>query len=335
MHVLRFGLLCGLLLGMADAALARKIFISNVAGDDRADGSLPQSTVNGGPVRSIGRALQLARPGDFLEVANTGIPYRESVSLSTRDHSGTTVRPFTIQGNGAVLDGSQPVPVGGWESVRGSVYRFHPPKGGRHELFFGDGRPVPRVPVDRASGKLPQLAPEQWFSHDGYIYFQMATGKIPHDYKEGKTLYYAALPVGITLYNVHDVRIVDLAIQGFRRDGVNAHDGNRAIRLGGLIMRGNGRAGLAVGGSSQVEADGCLAGNNGTAQVILEGHGTLSLKQTELLENPAPKISRNGADTRLFVDGELQPAGTGAPSTTPQPTTINADPAATPLNAQP
>jgi hypothetical protein len=325
---------CAMLLGLAEAALARQIFISNTAGDDRADGLLPQSTVNGGPVRSIGRALQLARPGDFLIVANTGIPYRESISLSTRDHSGTTVRPFTIQGNGAVLDGSQPVPVGAWESFRGSLYRFRPPKGGRHELFFSDGSPVPQVRVDRAAGKLPTLAAEQWCSHDGYIYFQLPPGKIPHDYKNAKALYYAALPVGITLYNVHDVRIVDLAIQGFRRDGVNAHDGNRGVRLGGLILRGNGRVGLAVGGSSQVEADGCLAGNNGTAQVIVEGHGTLSLKQTELLENPAPKIVRNGPDTRLFIDGQLLSAGAEA-SSTAQPATINADPAAAPLNQQP
>lgn len=334
MHFRRLMLACALLLGLPEAALARQIFISNTAGDDRADGLLPQSTVNGGPVRSIGRALQLARPGDFLVVANTGIPYRESLSLSTRDHSGTTVRPFTIQGNGAVLDGSQPVPVGAWEAFRGTIYRFRPPKGGRHELFFSDGTPVPQVRVDRTAGKLPTLAAEQWCSHDGYIYFQLPQGKIPHDYKGTRALYYAALPVGITLYNVHDVRIVDLAIQGFRRDGVNAHDGTRGIRLGGLILRGNGRAGLAVSGSSQVEADGCLAGNNGTAQVIVEGHGTLSLKQTELLENPAPKIVRTGADTRLFVDGEMKVVGTAVPKPT-QPTTINADPAATPLSREP
>jgi len=319
MRLRRLALLFGLLLGMSDAALARQLYVNNVAGNDQADGTAPESTINGGPVRTIGRALQLARPGDFLVIANTGIAYRESLSLSTADHCGTAVRPFTIQGNGAVLDGTQPIAVNAWEPVRGELYRFRPPHGGQHELFFADGKPVPEVPVDVSSGKLPKLAADQWCSHSGYIYFQMLPGKIPHDYKDMNALYYAALPVGITLYNVHDVRIVDLTIQGFRRDGVNAHDGVRNARIGGLILRGNGRAGLAVGGSSQVEADGCLAGNNGTAQVIVEGYSTLSLKQCELLRNPAPTIERLGGRARLYINGELKSTEAAAvPSATKQ-----------------
>ncbi|MCE9605392.1 MAG: right-handed parallel beta-helix repeat-containing protein [Planctomycetia bacterium] len=296
-------MLCGLLLGFADAASARQLYISNIAGDDQADGTSPESTVNGGPVRTIGRAIQLARPGDLLVVANTGIAYRESLSLSSADQSGSAVQPFTILGNGAVLDGTLPIPVKAWEAVRGDLYRFHPPQGGWHQLFFADGKPVAKIPVEAASGKLPTLAPGQWCSHDGYIYFRLEPSKIPHDY----TLYYAALPVGITLYHVHDVRIVDLTIQGFRRDGVNVNDGVRNARLGGLILRGNGRAGLVVGGSSQVEADGCLLGNNGSAQTIVDGYSTLSLKQCELLENPAPPIVRTGGHNRLFVNGEMKP----------------------------
>lgn len=327
MRLVRLLVVVLLFVGSVEAAQARELFISNVRGDDSADGSLPQSTVNGGPVRTIGRALHLARPGDYLVVENTGIPYRESLSLSAANHSGTTVRPFTIRGNGAVIDGTQPIEYKAWESVRGQLYRYRPTNGGRLELFTADGKPAQQVPVDPSAGKLPALTAGQWCGHNGYIYLRFADGKIPYDYRDAP-YYYAALPVGITLYHVHDVRIVDLTIQGFRRDGVNAADGVRNVSLGGLILRGNGRTGLAVGGSSLVEAEGCLLGNNGTAQVTIDGYSTLSLQRCEILQNPAPKINRLGDHTRLYIDGKLTPidaAPTEAalPSSTSPSTTTN------------
>ncbi len=85
-------------------------------------------------------------------------------------------------------------------------------------------------------------------------FFQCGFGKLPLHYR----LSYAKQPVGITLEHVHDVRIVDLVVQGYQRDGVNVHDGVLDALLGGLTLRGNGRCGIAVGGSSQVVVEGCL-----------------------------------------------------------------------------
>lgn len=279
---------------------ARDLFVNNLGGDDRADGREPTSSTEGGPVRTIGRALELARTGDRIHLANTGEPYRESITLSGADRSGFTINPLTIVGNGATLDGSRPVPARDWEHVRDQLFRFRPPRGS-HPLLFIDGRPAPRQAVDPAQGRLPQLAPGQWCAHDGYIYFVAENGKAPRDY----ALSYAALPVGITLYQVKNVVILDLVVQGFHTDGASAPDGARNVRLGGLILRGNGRAGLAVGGSSQLSADGCLIGDNGTAQVWLSGYGTLGLQNCELLEGSAPPIVRRGG--RFFLDGVMQP----------------------------
>ena len=284
---------------LADAVGARELFVNNLTGDDRSDARLPTSTADGGPVRTIGRALHLATAGDHIVVANTGTPYREALSLSAANHSGVSVRPFLIEGNGAVLDGSLPVPTDAWEPVVGELFRFRPPAGGYHQLFLG-ARPLVKKPVDALEGRLPELAPGEWCSHGGAIYFRAERGKAPRDYD----LSYAALPVGITLYHVHDVRIVDLVVQGFRRDGVNAHDGCLDVRLGGLTLRGNGRAGLAVGGSSKVEADGCIIGDNRTTQVNLSGWSALSLQLCELLDAAAPAMTRTGG--KLFVDGEAR-----------------------------
>jgi hypothetical protein len=291
------GLLFGVALACGDASVwARELFVDNLAGDDGNNGEAPTPSLEAGPVRTIGRALALAKSGDRITVAKTPEPYREQLSLSAGNHSGIGAMPLTIAGNGAVLDGTAPVPPNSWELVRKQLFRFRPPRGGFHRLFLS-GKPAVQVPVDAASGKLPQLTTAQWCSHEGYIYFATEANNAPRDYD----LTYAALPTGITLYHVHDVVILDLVVQGFQRDGVNAADGVRNCRLGGLTLRGNGRSGLAVSGSSQVGCDGLLAGDNGRSQVHLERWATLGLENCNLLEGSAPAVENRGG--RLYVDG--------------------------------
>lgn len=284
---------------VCSTASARDLYVDNAAGDDRNNALERTSSLEGGPARTIQRALQLAEPGDLVHLIPNDEPYRETVSLSGGNNSGFTVRPFTIVGHGAVLDGSRLVPGRDWESMRTDLYRFRLPRGGYHRLFL-DGKPAVRVPIDASLGQLPQLKPLEWYSHSGYVYFRTEKDKLPREY----ALSYAALPVGISLYQVKNVTVLDLTVQGFQTDGVNAHDSVKNARLAGLILRGNGRAGLAVGGSSTVEADGCLFGDNGESQVHLGGYGTLSLQLCDLLETSAPKIARRGG--RLYLDGMLQ-----------------------------
>lgn len=281
------------------SAAARDLYVDNAAGDDRNNGLERTSSLEGGPVRTIQHALQIAQPGDLVHLVPNPEPYRETVSLTGGNNSGFSVRPFTIVGNGAVLDGSKPVPASEWQHVRDDLYRFPLPRGGYHRLFL-EGRPAVRVPIDESLGRLPELQPREWYSHSGYVYFRTEKDKLPREY----ALTYAALPVGISLYQVKNVAVLDLTVQGFQTDGVNAHDGVKNARLAGMILRGNGRAGLAVGGSSTVEADGCLIGDNGQSQVNLSGYGTLSLQLCDVLDAAAPKFTRRGG--RLFLDGERQ-----------------------------
>ncbi len=107
---------------------ARDIYVNNVEGDDRSTGDMQNnSTVKMGPVRTIAKALRLARPGDHVVLASTGQPYRESVSLSGMRLSGAgDDLPVVITGNGAVLDGSVPVPDDAWEHYLGDIFRFRP-----------------------------------------------------------------------------------------------------------------------------------------------------------------------------------------------------------------
>lgn len=76
----------------------------------------------------------------------------------------------------------------------------------------------------------------------------------------------ASQTVGITLYQVLNVEIQDLVVQGYQLDGVNAHDSAFNVKLVGLTCRGNGRSGISIGGALRVELEACLVGNNGEWQ---------------------------------------------------------------------
>jgi len=294
----------------APAAAARDIHVDNVAGDDHFTGAQIKPLESGtGPVRTIGRALEMAHRGDRIILADTGQPYRESISLVGGRHSGYPFAPFTIEGNGAVLDGAAPVPHRAWAHFRNTVFRFRPARL-EHQQLFLNGRPVPQVIADRLADRPPKLNPIEWCLYDGHIYFCTEPMKRPEDY----SLTYAAKPVGITLYHVDHVEITNLTVQAFQLDGINAYNSARHVSLGRIVARGNGRAGISVGGASLVSVEACLLGNNGRAQLLTHPYGETHLLGCQLLSNTAPGWVDQGG--RVWIDGRRveggldQPAGT-------------------------
>ncbi len=131
----------------AGRASAKEIHINNVTGNDINLGQQPNYTGEGGPVRTLWKALRLADSGDQVILANSGQPYRECITLISSHHSGLLANRFTIIGNGAVLDGSKPIPPHCWEHVSGDVFRFHPQRSSFQQLFIDD-RPVTRVQAE-------------------------------------------------------------------------------------------------------------------------------------------------------------------------------------------
>ena len=207
--------LCLVLLWSMPAAV-RHVYVDNMTGDDHFAGRQPQRTPDENwPVRTIAQAVRLADSGDTIVLAKTAQPYQESFTLVGSRSSGLNGRPFTLRGDGAILDGSAPVPVAAWESDGGAVFRFRPPRMGPGQLFL-DGRPAVRVPVSESAHRLPELKARQWCLLGGQFFFRVDPTKLPRDYK----LSYARQQTGITLFHVEDVRIVDLTVQGFQVDGV-------------------------------------------------------------------------------------------------------------------
>ena len=289
---------------LTGAASAGDLFVNNATGDDVRNGrSLESKGAAGGPVRTIAQALRLARAGDRIVLAKTEQPYRESLTLQASKHSGIAGTSFEIVGNGATLDGTRPVRPDAWQHVEDDLYRFPPSAKSFHVLYL-DGKPAVRKPLPK-SGKLPELQELEYCLMKGNIYFRAARGKLPTEHDLSHTV----LPVGITLYEVRDVVIHDLTVQGFQLDGINAHDGVFGAQLTGLVCRGNGRSGISVGGASRVRIDHCLVGNNGDAQVRTEGASITHLIANDLVDDGVvPPLLRRGGRVHIHKEVPAAPA---------------------------
>lgn len=289
--LLSLGLCTGCL--CAHVASGTDYYVSNVAGDDTRTGTADKPSGQIGPFRTIARALRATVKGDRIILENTGVPYRESISIQAGKNSGTAEEPFQIIGNGAVLDGSAAIPEGKWEHVVGDVYRFRPEKMAYQQLFQND-RPLTRKRSEKKDA-FPKLAPLEWCLFDRHIYFRTEKNQLPVFYD----LSYAKLPVGITLYETRNVIIRDLVVQGYQLDGINANDSVFRAGLVKVTCRGNGRSGISIGGASRVKLTECLVGNNGASQVRTEGRCVLEIVNCDLVDDGVvPPLQKLGG--RVF-----------------------------------
>ena len=289
----------------ATLASGRDIFVDNRTGDDRANGRNARSiTIDDGPVRSIAKALRLAERGDRVVLAASPVPYRESVSLTSSKHSGWPDYPFVVEGNGAVLDGSELIPHQQWQNFDGDTFSYQPRGLGYQQLFVA-GRAALRRPTSPADYTVPALAAGQWSFSGGRIFFAVEPGRVPADYE----LACCALPSGITLYHVHHLVIRNLVVQGFQFDGIAANDVVREARLERVTSRANGRSGVSVAGASLVELAGCRLEGNGQSQLRSENYAQTYLRESKLTGDTAPAIVAVGGRVT-----DLPPLTTGPPT---------------------
>ena len=282
-------------IGMTPTATARDIFVSNTDGDNAADGRMAQpDNPAHGPVKTIDRALRISGPSDRIVLINTGIPYRDSISLVGENCSGTKDQPFTIVGNGITFDGTKPVPKNAWKFYQDDIFRFQPPRAG-FQCLYQEGKPVSQVVA--TGNELPRLDPGQWCLFGPYIYFRVEKDRLPADYD----LAYAQLSTGITLMYVENVVIQDVTVQGFRLDGISAVNNAHGVQLLRVVARGNGRAGISVGNVSAAVIKDSLVGDNGKAQILTLPRSETQVIDTQILANTAPAFDRQGG--KLTVEG--------------------------------
>jgi len=105
-------LLLPLLFTAARLAAAAELHVDPETGSDSADGQKA-------PLKTIARAIRLAQPGDTVHLAPRR--FYESADLSGK--MGTVEKPITLEGHGAVLDGSEPVLAADWEALGDGLFR--------------------------------------------------------------------------------------------------------------------------------------------------------------------------------------------------------------------
>lgn len=101
---------------------AAEIGVDNVRGSDLqaiSDGQRIQA-----PYRTLQRAIDHAILGDRIKLIPTGQPYRECVSINTRNDFSTPDFPLVIDGNGATLDGTRPLGVLDWSAIGADLFEL-------------------------------------------------------------------------------------------------------------------------------------------------------------------------------------------------------------------
>ena len=277
----RLGPVFALLIAFSTVTPARSadLFVNNLIGDDAFDGSAA-TTVDPqvGPTRSLRRAMARAQPGDTVILAATGRPYYEGIQLSGPRHSGLGGARFTIQGNGATLNGTRPVTRNAWRQVRPKVWKVTPWRKGFYQLFRGSER-VGEHPLT-ASGSLSDIPEGRWSARGGSMYYHGRPLENPweHSYRV------AQRGVGLSLHRVQDVLIRDLTIVGFRVDGAHAVDQCRGVSLSNVTLQHNGRAGVAVSGTSEILLNKCRVIDNARDSVRISGLGAADLKECQITQ---------------------------------------------------
>jgi hypothetical protein len=271
-----------LLVLLSSAASASIIHVNNVIGNDRANGMHADvGTPGDGPVATIRRALEIARGTDSISIANTAVPYEESVTLDRPDLAGSEPYPFIIEGNGALMRGAKRLPPDVWRRVGEYTYRYQPYRKGHYQLA------VNGTIADEAelSGdySVPPLRPLQWCALRGHVYLRVELQKFVDQYEIEAPLY----DIGFGLHNARHVVLRNLDVEMYRLDGVAVTGNSRNIRLINIRSTGNGRAGLSVSGTSQVQVGGLdLAGNREAEQLVLLRGRVTELPEAQLPSKP-------------------------------------------------
>ena len=294
-------------------AEAKTVYVNNTMGDDRFTGEREDfDVVEAGPVRTIKRATELARLGDTISLADTGVPYQECVSLTNKNASGINAEfPFILEGNGASLDGRVTVEHEKWEHFKeiykdvkdnppeyqGDIFRLHVakyyPSAVCYCMLFVDAMPVQNKPSDPMESPVGQLNELDAALFEGYLYFRPEKGKTPEDYK----LEITALRTGITLNHVDHVVIRNLIVQGFQLDGIALANSATNVVIEQCTIRGNARAGMSVGWGSDVKANRILTCANAFSEVLTLPYSRVKLEKSRLTgDYGKPWVDQSGTE---------------------------------------
>ncbi len=264
------------LAALAPSARAADIYVDCRRGADTASGG------RGAALKTIARAIRLAKPGDMIHLDPAAGPYRESVEFINR--SGAPGKPITLDGHGATITGAEPIDVSQWRQVGPGLYRcdtlYQRTSHGKHLkdadinavimryflLFDGRMQRMGRTSKGpKARFKKPEdLAPGEWtFVRDGLVFYiridpakTLADCRIEAPLRSNGVAIYGKLCEHITIRNLTATHVYN--------DGFNIHGKTRRIRFENVRAIECGDDGASAHDDCRITLDGFVSIGNST-----------------------------------------------------------------------
>ncbi len=248
----------------------RHYYVNPDTGDDAANGLSAIRSAADGPLRSIAKAIALAKAGDTVDLAPRAKPYRESAVFHNR--SGEPGRPITLDGHGATLSGCEPIVPADWEPVAPGLYRnarlLHtsPSVVGRYFFRF-DGRMNHMGRTSKGNSlpwKKPQdLRPGEWTfqASDKAFYLKIDPARRLDDCRIEAPLRSNGVAIG---GHCEHLVIRDVNATHVWNDGYNIHGTTRDILFENISAVECGDDGLSAHDDCEVRVEGFVSIANST-----------------------------------------------------------------------
>lgn len=240
-------LLVALLCGSLAAAGCEVWYVNNLTGDDGHDGRGEANAF-----KTLKRAVQALRPGDELNLANTGQPYYETLRLTGR--MGTAAEPLVINGHGAVLSGLEALDPAAWQPRgAGFFYPLGKQAPNLHPWLYLDDRRVPEA----ASEAACEPGQSRWLG-DGFFYRPADPAVL-----SGGRLCATLLNSGFAGVNLRHAICRDLVSERHSNDGFNLHGSCYGVFFENIESRENGDDGFSIHEDAQIVVRGGWFHHNG------------------------------------------------------------------------
>lgn len=207
-----------------------EIFVNNRSGKDSNDGLSA-----GNAVASFAAAMKLARPGDSLNIANTGTPYYESLII--RGNMGKDGLDFTVEGNGSVISGLIPLETDKFiPQDKGFFFLYGKKNSNVKPQLFHDGKLLPEA------AKPDSTKPGEFCRTGDGFFFVPETGKSIKDYRLQGSL----RDSGVVFLRASNVMVRNLISEHNANDGFNLHGSCHGITAENITGRFNGDDGFSA-----------------------------------------------------------------------------------------
>ena len=301
---------------IATSATAKSVYVNNKTGNDKNAGASPEQAF-----ATLKKGSSQLRKSDTLIIANTHIPYFESLALSR--HGGTPENPMVIEGNGAVISGLREIKSGEWKLRKNGVF-FAP--------YVKHGALAPYLIINKKA--LPRRRNLQTLTAGSHcwlkegVYFKPEKGKSISDY----IIFGTILSTGFRLSGGSHIICRNLIAEYFSNDGFNIHGNCRGLLFQNIEGRYNGDDGFSIHedvgavvyngyfhhnafGIQNVNASrstftGALVENNRAAGVHFAG-GCHSLVDSVVRNNKKQQIKVSGGQVKHLGHSPTNPMGKG------------------------